>query len=110
MALNPKSLDVERIVIQCHGKQSERVVFPKYYSNNDYTNLFWPLIFLLEYLETSPYKFQTILLLKRGNFSDVLKRSCLYLTVLGMEIYDLDKGSLELSHEQSLFCCSDGYY
>ena len=30
----------KRIAIQRHGKQSERVVFPKYYSYEDYTNLF----------------------------------------------------------------------
>ena len=71
MALYSKSLDVERIANQCHGKQSELVVFPKHYSYNDYTNLFWPQIFLLEYLETSPYEFQTILLLKLGSVSDV---------------------------------------
>ena len=57
MALNLKLLDLERIVIQYRGKQSELDVFQKCYSYEDYTNLFWAQIFLLEYLETSPYEF-----------------------------------------------------
>ena len=57
MTLNPKILDLERIAIQCRGKQSELDVFQKRYSYEDYTNLFWAQIFLLEYLETSPYEF-----------------------------------------------------
>ena len=40
MALNPKFLDLERIVIQCRGKQSELDVFEKCCSYEDYTTLF----------------------------------------------------------------------
>ena len=57
MALNPKSLDLERKAIQCHGKQSEFGVFQKYCSYEDYTNLFWAQMFFLEYLQTSLYEF-----------------------------------------------------
>ena len=57
MALNPKFLNLERTAIQCRGKQSELGVFQKCYPCEDYTNLFWAQIFLLEYLETSPYEF-----------------------------------------------------
>ena len=57
MALNSKFVELERIAIQCRGKQSELDVFQKRYSYEDYTNLFWAQIFLLEYLETSPYEF-----------------------------------------------------
>ena len=57
MALNPKSLDLESIAIQCRDKQSEFGVFQKYYSNEDYTNLSWEQIFLLEYMETYPNQF-----------------------------------------------------
>ena len=57
MALNPKFLDLEGTAIQCRSKQSEFHVFQKCYSYEDYTNLFWGQIFLLEYLETSPYEF-----------------------------------------------------
>ena len=57
MALNPKSLDLESIAIQCRDKQSEFGVFQKYYSNEDYTNLSWEQIFLLEYMEPCPYEF-----------------------------------------------------
>ena len=32
MALNPKFLDLEKIAIQCRGKQSELDVFQKRYS------------------------------------------------------------------------------
>ena len=56
MALNPKSLDLESVAIQCHGKQSELGTFQKYYFYKDYTNLFWAQIFLLEYLETSSHE------------------------------------------------------
>ena len=57
MALNSKSLDLEKTAIQCRGEQSELDAFQKCYSCEDYTSLFWAQIFLLEYLETSPYKF-----------------------------------------------------
>ena len=57
MALNPKSLDLEEIVIQCRGKRTEFGVFQKYYSYEDCTNLSWGQIFLLEYPETCPYEF-----------------------------------------------------
>ena len=57
MTLNPKYLDLEMIAIQCRGKQSELGVFQKYYSYKDYTNLSLEQIFLLEFLETSPYEF-----------------------------------------------------
>ena len=57
MALNPKFLDLERIAIHCCGKQSETDSFRKYYSYEDYKNLFWAQTFLLEYLETIPYDF-----------------------------------------------------
>ena len=57
MVLTSKSLDLQRIVIQCRVKQSELGVFQKYYSYEDYANLFRPQIFFLEYLETNPYKF-----------------------------------------------------
>ena len=56
MARNPKFLDLERIVIQCRGKQSELEVFQNYYPYEDHKNLFWAQIFLLEHLETSPYE------------------------------------------------------
>ena len=56
MARNPKFLDLERIVIQCRGKQSELEVFQSYYPYEDHKNLFWAQIFLLEHLETSPYE------------------------------------------------------
>ena len=57
MALNLKSLDPERISVQCRGKQSELEFFQEYYSCEDYANLFWTQIFLLEYLDTRPYEF-----------------------------------------------------
>ena len=57
MALNPKFLGLEKTAIQCRGKESELDVFQKCYSCEDYTNLFWAQIFLLEYLEISPSKF-----------------------------------------------------
>ena len=91
MAINPKYLDLEWIVIQCCSNQSELGVFQKYCSCEDCTNLFWAQIFLLEYLETSPYEFKKFLLLKLANFCDVLKGTCLCLTFLEMLIYDFDK-------------------
>ena len=56
MTLNPKFLALERKAIQSRGKQSGLDLFQKYYSYKDYTHLFWAQIFLLEYLETSPYE------------------------------------------------------
>ena len=41
----------------CRGKQSELDVFQKCCSYKHNTNLYWAQIFLLEYLETSPYEF-----------------------------------------------------
>ena len=57
MALNLKFLDLERIAFQCRGKQSELDVFHKSFSYEDYTNLFWTQIFLLEHQDTCPYEF-----------------------------------------------------
>ena len=44
MALNPKSLDLERIAIQCRAKQSEFGVFQKHYSYEHYRNT-WAQVF-----------------------------------------------------------------
>ena len=58
MALNPKFLDLEKTAIQCRGKQSELDVFQKCYSYEDYANLFWAQIFLLEYWRQATMTFK----------------------------------------------------
>ena len=40
MAINLKFLDLEKIAIQCHGKQSELDIFQKCYSYEDYKTYF----------------------------------------------------------------------
>ena len=68
MALNLKPLDLEQIVNQCCGKQSELGVFQKYNSYKDYTNICWAQIFLLEYPKENPQGILNIFVAKTCKF------------------------------------------
>ena len=89
LVLNPIFWNLKTITIQYRDIQKAFDVFI-YRFCEDYTNLFWAQMFLLEFLETNLSEFWTFLLPKLASFCDVLKQSCLCLAVLEMLTYYLD--------------------
>ena len=75
MTLNPKSLDQERIAIQCRGKQSESLFIQVLYE------LILGTSISLRISRTSLHEFLTFLLLKLANFCAVLKRNRVHFIV-----------------------------
>ena len=51
--VNPIFLGLKTLTIQYRDIQSALDVFQKYHLCEDYTNLFWTQVFLLEFLETN---------------------------------------------------------
>ena len=57
LVLNPIFWGLKTIMIQYRDIQSALYVFQKYRFCEDYTNLFWTQMFLLEFLETNLCEF-----------------------------------------------------
>ena len=74
LVLDLKFWDLKMITIQYRDIQSALDVFQKYRFCEDYTNLFWTQMFLLEFLETNLDEFWTYTLPKLASFcnADVL--------------------------------------
>ena len=98
LVLNSIFLSLKTITIQYRDIQGALTAFQKYRFCEDYANLFWTQMFLLEFLETNLGEFQTFPLPKLASFCKWLKQSCLYLAVLQMLTCYIDMWSLELFH------------